>query len=73
MQTVSQAAERSTVVKALVESGQIYHPLAWTPREAYDFLREVPLFESSGLIVRVPDWWSARTPPRPRRRGRKSP
>ncbi|MBX3399378.1 MAG: DEAD/DEAH box helicase [Gemmataceae bacterium] len=66
LEPVSQAAERSTVVKALVESGQIYHPLAWTPREAYDFLREVPLFESSGLIVRVPDWWSARTPPRPR-------
>ncbi|MCE9564156.1 MAG: DEAD/DEAH box helicase [Planctomycetes bacterium] len=63
---VSKAAESSDLIRRLVDSGEIYHPLAWTPRDAYDFLRAVPLFESSGLIVRVPDWWNARTPPRPR-------
>ncbi len=62
---VSRAAESSELVRRLVESGEIYRPIAWTPREAYDFLKAVPLFESSGLIVRVPDWWSARKPPRP--------
>ncbi len=62
---VSRAAESSELVRRMVDSGEIYRPLAWTPREAYDFLKAVPLFESSGLIVRVPDWWNARKPPRP--------
>ena len=63
---VSRAAESSALIRRLVDSGQIYHPLAWSPREAYEFLKEIPLFESSGLIVRVPDWWNARKPARPR-------
>ena len=62
---VQRAAESSPVIKALVDSGQIYHPLAWTPGEAYAFLKEVPACEASGVIVRVPDWWHAKRPPRP--------
>jgi non-specific serine/threonine protein kinase len=63
---LSKAAESSELIRRLVDSGEIYHPLAWSPRQAYDFLRAVPLFESSGLIVRVPDWWNAKKPARPR-------
>jgi hypothetical protein len=62
---VSRAAESSEWVKRLVDSGEIYHPLAWSPRAAYAFLQAIPLLESSGLIVRVPDWWNARKPARP--------
>ncbi len=62
---ISKAAESSELIRRLVDSGEIYHPLAWTPREAYEFLKAIPLFESSGLIVRVPDWWNARKPARP--------
>jgi hypothetical protein len=63
---ISKAAESSELIRRLVESGEIYHPLAWTPRQAYDFLKAIPLLESSGLIVRVPDWWNAQKPARPR-------
>src|SRR5436190_3657974 len=62
---IQRAAERSELAKELVESGDVYHPLAWTPQDAYRFLRDVPVFEESGLIVRVPDWWKAGRPPRP--------
>jgi non-specific serine/threonine protein kinase len=62
---VSRAAESSEWVRRLVDSGDIYHPLAWSPGEAYEFLKAIPLLESSGLIVRVPDWWHARKPARP--------
>ena len=62
---IQRAAERSALVKEMVESGDIYHPLAWTPREAYRFLQDIPVFEESGLIVRVPDWWKSNHPPRP--------
>ncbi len=62
---ISKAAESSELIRELVDSGQIYHPLAWTSGQAYAFIKAIPLFESSGLIVRVPDWWNARKPPRP--------
>ena len=62
---IQKAAERSALVKELVDSGDIYHPLAWSPREAYRFLQDIPIFEESGLIVRVPDWWKPQHRPRP--------
>jgi len=58
------AAESSPMVEELVTSGDIYHPLAWTPAEAHRFLREIPLYEDSGLVVRLPDWWRKRSQPR---------
>jgi non-specific serine/threonine protein kinase len=62
---IQRASERSELVRDLVESREVYHPLAWTPSQAYRFLREIPLLEESGLIVRVPDWWKPTRPPRP--------
>jgi non-specific serine/threonine protein kinase len=50
----------------LVESGDIYHPLAWTSSEAYEFLKNAPAFEESGILVRLPDWWRKRVRPRVR-------
>jgi non-specific serine/threonine protein kinase len=61
---LQRAAERSALVKELVDSGDVYHPLAWSPREAHRFLQDVPVLEESGLIARVPDWWKPNHPPR---------
>ncbi|MDW7759528.1 MAG: DEAD/DEAH box helicase [Acidobacteriota bacterium] len=63
---VQAAAEKSPLIRSMVESGEIYKPQTWTPRDAYNFLREIPVFEESGIIVRVPDWWNGGRPPRPR-------
>ena len=62
---VQKGTQESLFLKALVESGEIFHPLAWTPQEALSFLRDIPIFESSGVIVRVPEWWKNKKPPRP--------
>src|SRR6266498_2378027 len=59
------AAEQSEWLAEMIDSGAIYQPLAWTPADAHRFLHAVPAFEAAGLIVRVPDWWRARRPPRP--------
>ena len=61
---VHKASQRSGFVRELVESGDIYQPLAWTPSEAYRFLSEMPLLDECGVLVRLPDWWKKR--PRPR-------
>jgi superfamily II DNA or RNA helicase len=65
LQPIHRAAERISWVKEMVEAGDIYSPLAWTPTDAYRLLKDVPTLEESGLIVRVPDWWKASRPPRP--------
>ena len=60
------ASEKSEFVKKLVDSGEIYHPRAWPPQSAYQFLKEIPNFEEAGIIVRVPDWWKKKQPPKPK-------
>ncbi len=62
---VQRAAEKSPFVRSLVDSGQIYSPLMWSPAEAWDFLNVIPLLEESGLVVRVPGLWNGTRPPRP--------
>lgn len=57
--TVHRAAKESRLVSELVESGELFHPLAWSAQEAYTFLREIPLYEQSGVLCRMPDWWKA--------------
>jgi len=61
---VDRAAANSRFLKELVDAGDLFQPLAWTPREAYRFLTDVPAFETSGILVRVPDWWKANRPRR---------
>lgn len=57
------ASKSSALIKDLVDSGDVYHPLAWSPQQAYRFLKEVPLFEASGIVIRLPDWWKKRPKP----------
>jgi non-specific serine/threonine protein kinase len=62
---LQRAAAQTAWLAELVDSGAIYQAMAWTPAEAHRFLREIAAFEAAGLVVRVPDWWRARRPPRP--------
>ena len=57
LSTVHRAAKESGLIERLLESGDLFHPLDWTAKEAYAFLREIPLYEQSGILCRIPDWW----------------
>ena len=61
---VDRAAAASPLLKDLVDTGDVFQPLAWTPREAHRFLQDLPAFEAAGVIVRVPDWWKKDRPRR---------
>ncbi|MDF1662858.1 MAG: DEAD/DEAH box helicase [Planctomycetota bacterium] len=58
---ISRAAKTLPWVEELVESGDIFHPLAWTPNEAWRLLKDLPHLDKAGLLVRVPDWWKQRS------------
>ena len=53
------------LVRELLETKALFAPQAWSIRQAHRFLTEAPRIEEAGVVVRVPDWWSARRPPRP--------
>ncbi|MEZ5353164.1 MAG: SNF2-related protein [Bryobacteraceae bacterium] len=63
---VQRASESCSWLKAMVDGGEIFHPLRWTPREALQLLRDVPQLESAGVVVRMPAAWRGNRPPRPR-------
>ena len=62
---VQRAAEICPWLKAMVDSGEIFHPLRWQANDAFRFLRDVPQLESAGVVVRMPATWRANRPPRP--------
>ena len=62
---VQRAAEQCLWLKSMVEAGEIYHPLRWTPAEALQLLTDLPRLEAAGVVVRVPGAWRANRPPRP--------
>ena len=61
---VQLAAQSSSLIRELVDTGDIYHPLAWSSEDAYTFLKSAPQYEQCGLVVRLPDWWKKRSRPR---------
>ncbi|HAH32187.1 MAG TPA: ATP-dependent helicase [Elusimicrobia bacterium] len=63
---VHAAAEKSALARELVETGALFKPLAWTPPQAYRFLKEAPILAEGGVVVRLPDWWRAGQAPRAR-------
>ncbi len=65
LEPVRRAAESVPVVRELLADRSLFQPNAWTIRQAHQFLQAVPTMETAGIVVRTPDWWSARKPPRP--------
>ena len=58
--TVYEAAKESTLITELLESNDLFSPLAWTSHDAHTFLQEVPLYEEAGILCRIPDWWKVK-------------
>ena len=57
LSAVGRAANKSDFISELVEGGEIFSPLKFSTQEAYVFLSEIPLYEESGVLCRIPDWW----------------
>ncbi len=63
---VQRAAERCEWLRAMVATGEIFHPLRWSPDEAFRLLGDAHELERAGVVVRMPASWRAGRPPRPR-------
>jgi superfamily II DNA or RNA helicase len=65
LKPVQEGATQCPWLQAMVESGELYHPLRWSPAEAFQFLTDVPKLEAAGIVVRAPSAWGSGRPPRP--------
>ena len=61
---VHAAAATSALTRELVDSGALFQPLAWTPSQAFKFLKDAQILDASGVVVRLPDLWRSGRPPR---------
>ena len=55
--TVNKVARKNVLIAALLESGELFHPVAFKPGDAFAFLSGVPDFEAAGILCRIPRWW----------------
>jgi non-specific serine/threonine protein kinase len=62
---VQRAGEHCPWLKAMIEAGEIFHALRWSPRQAVQFLQDAPALESAGVVVRMPASWRMNRPARP--------
>ncbi len=62
---VQRASEHAAWLKSMIDAGEIFHPIRWTPSEAMQLLQDVPQLESAGVVVRMPAGWRSNRPPRP--------
>ena len=62
---VQRAAEQCDWLREMVDAGEIYHPLRWTPADAWRLLKDHHQLEAAGIVVRAPGNWQAGRPARP--------
>lgn len=64
LKPIHEAATYCEWVREVLDSHDIYHPMAWTPSEAYQMLQSIPQLETAGIVVKCPNWWKKRLKPR---------
>jgi superfamily II DNA or RNA helicase len=65
LEPVRLAADKSKLLREWLESKRLFQPMAMSPQEAYRVLRETAVFQESGIIMKLPDWWKAGKTSRP--------
>ncbi|MBN1983422.1 MAG: DEAD/DEAH box helicase [Chitinivibrionales bacterium] len=55
---VKKVAKHNRLIASFDQSGELFNPIALTPSEAFEFLRDVPRFEAAGIFCRIPRWYT---------------
>ena len=57
---LNRAAVVSKLISDFMGSGELFHPLKLTSKEAYQILKAIPALEENGILCRIPNWWKRR-------------
>lgn len=66
LKPIQKASDDIPFIKEMLDLKTLFHPQAWTAKQAYAFLNSLHLIENCGIRVKVPNWWKPKTPPRPK-------
>lgn len=58
---LEKAANVSKLIAGFMKTGELFHPLRITVKEAYRFLKDVEAIEKAGILCRIPNWWKRRS------------
>lgn len=58
---LEKAANVSKLIAGFMKTGELFHPLRITTKEAYRFLKDVEAIEKAGILCRIPNWWKRRS------------
>ena len=50
-------------LQTLIDTQELYQPLAWSVSKAHQFLKSVSQLDQMGVSVTVPNWWKKRSRP----------
>jgi non-specific serine/threonine protein kinase len=64
LEPVRRAADACPWLSAMIEGGELFQPLRWTPSDALRMLADASKLEAAGVIVRMPVGWGGRRPAR---------
>lgn len=59
---VTRISTESDFISQILESGELFSPLELSAEEAYDFLKDVAIYERNGVMCRIPNWWKKKNP-----------
>lgn len=62
---VRTAAEKSKLLREWLETKRLFTPMAMSSQEAYRVLRDTAVFQESGIVMKLPDWWRSGKGSRP--------
>ena len=62
---VQRAAETCAWLQPMIDSGEIFHPLRWSPQDAARLLASAAELERAGVVLRMPAGWQAGRPAAP--------
>lgn len=65
LKPVSIASQSSELIRQWLDSRALFRPQALSISQARQFLNDVQTMEQAGVVVRVPNWWRARSSSRP--------
>jgi len=65
LEPVRTAAEKSKLLREWLETKRLFQPMAMSPQEAFRVLRDTAVFQESGIVMKLPDWWRSGKGPRP--------
>ncbi len=61
---VQRAAEACPWLRQKLDDGELYRPARWSVAEACALLRDVPLLDAAGVVVKLPATWARGRPAR---------